>query len=195
LDTLSNDDILSGLGEAIKVHYLDPQKRYGSIVDDYHASLVDKEAMQKLVYKSLLIKKDVVQQDEFDKDYRNIMNYGHTFGHAIEAVTKYEIPHGVAVTLGMKIANRLSYDLGLLPKDEFDAMSCLLDINSHYHKFDITGKEEKYWESLKRDKKNIDSRVMCILTEGYGKMKKVPVELTDDIKSRIIDICSQEIIL
>ena len=190
LDTLAKDDILSGLGEAIKVHYLDPQKRYDSIIDDYYASFDCKDTMQKLIYKSLLIKKNVIQQDEFDKDIRNIMNYGHTFGHAIEAVTKYEIPHGVAVTFGMKIANKLSRDLGLLSQDDYETMTGLLDANSQYHEFSLKGKEEKYWSALKRDKKNIDSRVMCILTEGYGKMKKVPIELTDDIKSRIIDICN-----
>jgi 3-dehydroquinate synthase len=190
LKTLSDDDILSGLGEAIKVHYLDPLKRCDSILEDYRLALDNVPVMEQLIYKSLLIKKDVIQQDEFDKDYRNIMNYGHTFGHAIEAVTEYKIPHGVAVTLGMKIANELSYDLGLLPKEEFDGMSYLLEENSRQHKFNITGKEAKYWAALKRDKKNVDSRIMCILTEGYGKMKKVPIELTDDIKSRIIDICS-----
>ena len=190
LSTLSNDDILSGLGEAIKVHYLDPQKRSERIDHDYSAALTSKKCMEDLIRKSLIIKKDVIEKDEFDKDYRNIMNYGHTFGHAIEAVTKYQIPHGIAVTIGMKIANHLSYSLGLLSAEDMTKMSQLLSDNSGDYKFDITGKEEEYWNSLRRDKKNVDSRIMFILTEGYGKMKKVPVELTDEIKSQIIKICS-----
>ena len=190
LKTLSNDQILSGLGEAIKVHYLDPLKRHENIEQDYQLALCNQSAMEQLIYKSLLIKKDIIQQDEFDKDYRNIMNYGHTFGHAIEAVTDYDIPHGIAVTLGMKIANELSNNLGLLPEKELKDMARLLESNSKEYRFNLIGKEEKYWSALRRDKKNVDNRIMCILTEGYGKMKKVPIELTDDIKSCIIATCS-----
>ena len=59
----------------------------------------------KIILESLKIKKTLIQIDEYDRGKRNIFNYGHTFGHAIESVTNYKIPHGIAVSMGMDIAN------------------------------------------------------------------------------------------
>ena len=59
------------------------------------------------VFHSLAIKKSVIEKDEFENLERKSLNYGHSFGHAIEAVTKYQIPHGEAVLLGIEIINKL----------------------------------------------------------------------------------------
>ena len=55
-----------------------------------------------------------IEQDEFDRGERVKLNFAHTFGHAIEVVSKYEIPHGTAVAIGMIMANRVSFERGLL---------------------------------------------------------------------------------
>ena len=64
--------------------------------------------------------------DEFDKGVRNILNYGHTFGHAYESVTGYAIPHGIAVSLGIVTAAFVSEKLGLAPKGHFQEVNELL---------------------------------------------------------------------
>ena len=51
----------------------------------------------------------------------------------------------------------------------------------------MAGVEERYWEALRKDKKNVDEKIMCILTEGYGKMKKIKVDLNLTIKNYIVD--------
>ena len=74
----------------------------------------DKKTMVKIISRCLEIKKRFIEIDEFDKGIRNLLNYGHTFGHAIESVTNYKIPHGIAVAHGMNIANFISYEYGYL---------------------------------------------------------------------------------
>ena len=59
---------------------------------------------------SLWIKKKIIEIDEFDTSIRHIFNYGHTFGHAIEAITNYSIPHGQAISIGMDLANYISQE-------------------------------------------------------------------------------------
>ena len=187
LQTLEKRELLSGMGEIIKVHLLDPGMRSQVLYDNYDGWLASPPQLQQLIYSSLLIKKDVIEQDEYDRDLRNIMNYGHTFGHAIESASNYTIPHGLAVTIGMVLANHLSVKLGLLEIEEYEKMQQLIKDNSSNFVFEIAGVEERYWEALRKDKKNVDEKIMCILTEGYGKMKKIKVDLNLTIKNYIVD--------
>ena len=77
-----------------------------------------KRNLPNLIDLSLSVKKTVVEFDEFESNVRKSMNYGHTFAHAIEKITSFGIPHGFAVTFGLILANRLSYKLGFLLKDD-----------------------------------------------------------------------------
>ena len=65
----------------------------------------------KIIEKSLLIK-HYIEKDEFESKERIYLNYGHTFGHAIESISNFKIPHGIAVPMGMHIANYISYKFG-----------------------------------------------------------------------------------
>ena len=74
----------------------------------------DNALIKKMLFESLNIKKKYVEIDEFDTKERKIFNYGHSFGHAIESMTKYSIPHGIAVSIGMDMANFTSFKFGFL---------------------------------------------------------------------------------
>ena len=80
-----------------------------------------------LFKRSLLIKKRFIEVDEFDQGIRNILNFGHCIGHAIESVTNYAIPHGQAVTIGMIWANIVSTKVNMLSeaKKDFAFNVCL----------------------------------------------------------------------
>lgn len=187
LDTLDKSELYSGIGEIIKVCFLDPENRNKKLFKDYDSFLLNKDVLEESIFTSLSIKKDIIEIDEFDKNYRNIMNYGHTFGHAIELVSNFKIPHGIAVTIGMIFANNLSFKLNMIDKISKDKMNSLLYKNIKNYNFTIKGKEELFWEALLKDKKNVGNKVSFILTEGFGKMKKVNLELNKDIKKYIIE--------
>ncbi len=171
LKTLSDGEIKSGMGEIIKVHLLDGKKSFSYIYRHYESALKDKGLMRELIFRSLKIKKRVIEKDEFDSGYRNIMNYGHTFGHALESLTDYGLPHGQAVTVGMDISNYLSLRLGYINNSLFLRLHELLLRNWPNYNFKGCDRE-RFFKSLGRDKKNSSGMVNAILTRGPGKMFK-----------------------
>jgi 3-dehydroquinate synthase len=104
--TLHAKEIIGGLAEAVKICYA----RGSSVFDDYLSLQplfpISDEAAMVVVSMALRAKKWFVEIDEFDKSERLLLNYGHTFGHALEAASNFELAHGLAVALGMLVANQ-----------------------------------------------------------------------------------------
>ena len=89
----------------LKVHAIAGPHDFQSIADDYEDMFSDSKTMMKRIRRSLEIKKEYIEKDEFDKGPRLVFNYGHSFGHAIEAATNFAIPQGIAVSIGCDMAN------------------------------------------------------------------------------------------
>src|SRR2546430_1265983 len=89
------------LGRARRVHDIDGPRSFDRIAASYESLFTDPGLMLAFIRRSLEIKQGLIEIDEFDRGPRNIMNYGHSFGHAIEAATDFTVPHGIAVTMGM----------------------------------------------------------------------------------------------
>ena len=108
LKTLSIRELYSGVGELVKVYVIGND----SNVDELSVLLphIDGKIsnLEEHIYRGLSIKRDYVEIDEFDQNERLIFNYGHSFGHSLEAATDYVIPHGLAVACGIVIANIVS---------------------------------------------------------------------------------------
>ena len=115
LPTLKEGDYLSGLGEVAKLSIIGGKKD----AENFAASLDELLrrnylALLPLLRRSLAIKKGYIEEDEFDSDRRNILNFGHCFGHAIESATNFAVPHGTAVVFGMLLSNIAASRRGLL---------------------------------------------------------------------------------
>lgn len=181
LESLSPGDIQSGIGEMMHF-YLYAASPYAQKVMEHYAVLMKKRVLfLEYIRESLSIKKAVAERDEFDRGERNKFNYGHTFGHALESVTDYAVQHGQAVTVGMDIANFLSYKLGLMSEETLQKLHALLKINfPSYAVQDIHLK--RYVAALMSDKKNIGTTIGCILAEGPGKLvkKQIPADANLD---------------
>lgn len=164
LATLEEGDIRSGIGEMLKVHVIDGPESFDRIAQDYNRLMSDPELMRHYIHRSLEIKKSIIEQDEFDRGIRNIMNYGHSFGHAIESATDFAIPHGIAVTMGMDMANFAALRLGLIERNLYEHMHPILAANyANYERLEIP--LEEFLAALARDKKNTDSRLSLILPD------------------------------
>ncbi len=125
--------------------------------------------LKKMIFRSLLIKKKFIEIDEFDTGKRLILNYGHSFGHALEKITKYKIPHGLAVAHGINISNFISLKKKYINlniyKDVEKEMSKIVDLKK-IKKINLNS----FMETLKKDKKNKNNQIRVVLTKGYGKM-------------------------
>ena len=102
LNTLPKNDLFSGLGEALRLHVtggLYFVKKFQENIDE--AMKQKRKNLINIIKLSLLIKKAVVEKDEYEFDIRRSMNFGHSYGHALEVLCNHSIPHGKAVTIGM----------------------------------------------------------------------------------------------
>ncbi len=127
-----------------------------------------KDCLEEVVFQSVSIKAQVVTQDEKEQNIRAGLNYGHTFGHAIEKETDYErFLHGEAIAIGMRMANDLALSLGMLTLKEYERIEDLLkkfDLIFHYKIADI----QKFYKRLFLDKKSEDKTIKFILPKGVG---------------------------
>ena len=177
INTLTNEDRLSGMGELIKFNIL---KNTVSNIEN-NINLID------IIYDGLSYKASIIQIDEFDKKERKFLNFGHTFGHALESTSNYGIPHGTAVLFGILIANKISNFLGLL---SLNKESELFNLIYPYIKHQ---KIEEDWFNfnnlisiIKHDKKNTGTINMVLLTDE--KPKIVPIESEETLQLAIKNI-------
>jgi 3-dehydroquinate synthase len=119
LKTLSPRELSDGLAEIIK-HGVILDGEFFSYLEENLDKIksLDDQVLEKVVSRSAKIKAGIVEKDELDLGLRNILNYGHTVGHAIESVSELEIWHGEAVAIGMVVEARISNRLGILDKAE-----------------------------------------------------------------------------
>ena len=188
LQTLSQREVISGLGEALKYGLIyDPQFLKFLIENWSGAVKLNPKILSRIVTTSLRWKGQVVEQDEFDrKGIREALNFGHTFGHAIEKATGYgEFQHGEAVLWGMRFATNLSFVRGHLKAKDFAAASEALS------GIQLTAlpKKQKFGDYLKymaSDKKLRNGSVHFVLLKKIGKVisdgKVTPADLKKSYK-------------
>lgn len=113
--TLTEQDFKSGLGEVLKFNIMQGFDNLTALEQNLALLLQrDPETVMRYLRSSLQYKKTFIEADEFDRNERIKLNFAHTFGHAIETVSHYGIPHGTAVAIGMLMANDVALERGLL---------------------------------------------------------------------------------
>ena len=115
LGTLAEADYYSGLGEVIKLYIMGGESRAMELAGRLPALRQrDPSTLLEAVQAALAVKLSYISGDEFDQGRRNLLNYGHDFGHALEAASNFAIPHGQAVVAGMLLANAVARRRGRL---------------------------------------------------------------------------------
>jgi 3-dehydroquinate synthase len=184
LNTLPQEEFRSGLGEMFHYFLLTGRADFERMGRDYDRAFTDCEILRGLIRRSLEIKQAMIERDEFDEGPRNVFNYGHSFGHALESYTDYAIPHGLAICFGMDIANQVSVALGLLPAAAAAEMRVLLRRNWQPTVPQVT-ELDRYLDLLRKDKKNVGTEVRVILTRGLGDMFITKIVLDEKVRSVI----------
>lgn len=164
LDTLPKEYYNSGMGEIVKFHALCG----GKVLDK-------NKTVDKLIEWSLTYKRYIVETDEFDENYRKILNYGHTFGHALESISNYQIVHGRGVMMGMLIVNRYARKLGLLTQEkEQEIQEMIRPFISFYKDYNPDWFDyNKLMEIIKSDKKNTTTVNLIILENNSPTLHSV----------------------
>jgi 3-dehydroquinate synthase len=191
LDTLAPADLRSGIGEILKVHAIEGLAAFDALAAEYDRLLADRAVLRRFVRDALRIKQRFVEADEFDRGVRIVFNYGHSFGHAIEAATRYAIPHGIAVTIGMDMANHVAVARDLVPRAHRDRMHGVLRRNyEEFARVDIP--IEPMLTALTKDKKNTSTMLGLILPTGDdAAIRLVQVAPDDAFRAQCVEFLEE----
>lgn len=128
LKTLPENQIRNGLGEIIKYGVIKDEKFFSYLEKNLAKVFAhDEKILNYIIQKSIAIKVEVVENDEKEAKNRMILNYGHTYGHALETMSNYTLLHGYAISIGMVIANEMAVEKKLLKQKEADRIKALLE--------------------------------------------------------------------
>lgn len=179
LKTLPEKEIKCGIAEIIK-HALIQDIRLFDFIEANLSNIknIEKTVFEELVFKSIEIKLNIVRQDEFDKNIRRKLNFGHTFGHAIETLS--ELNHGEAISVGIMIAARISLKKAFISKKDIDLISNMLDKFKLPTSCDLS--IEKLMQQIKLDKKREGNNIDFILLNKIGNAQVYPMSF-DEIKN------------
>lgn len=192
IDTLSVDDMKSGMGEMLHYFIVSGKDDFLFYRDNYQKAFQDRSTLGKIINRSLEIKKSYIEVDEFDQNVRQVFNYGHSFGHAIESLSDYRVPHGIAVSFGMDMANFISVKMELIPADiREEIREVTKQICKEYTINDID--TDTFLEALSKDKKNVGTNLGLILNKGYGNICKKIMEVDEAFISWIQEYLEHEL--
>lgn len=182
--TLSERDYESGLGEVVKFNIMAGEVGLQRITENIDSLLGRQpEVVNQFVRTSLAFKKDFIEVDEFDRGERIKLNFAHTFGHAIEVVTEYQIPHGTAVAIGMIMADSISVKRGLLsPETAKRAEAVLLKV-IHINVDLLEGSIKGMIDAIRKDKKQTNDALTAVLmTENQDEKNRLVIvhDMTED---------------
>jgi len=165
LNTLKEQDYLCGFAEIVKHAVITDAEMFDFLEKNYPLALKrNHDVIEKMVYQSILIKSDIVARDERETGERRKLNFGHTFGHAIEKTAR--VPHGEAVSAGMVIAANLSLQRGLIPAEDARRIEALLENLRLPSK--IRFDKENALDALRRDKKREGEDIRFVLISAIG---------------------------
>ena len=182
LETNSDIDVVNGLSEAVKICFAKSASAFEQYLS-MSSSLTPRndEETARLIHHTLSAKKWFVEIDEFDVRERQLLNFGHSFAHALETATNYSIPHGTAVAIGMIAALKhptsgssqrsnllIEYSLKLLDRTKGS-------ISDGLQQFD----EAKFVRALDRDKKNTNDYLRLVLLNSNDELEITSLERND----------------
>lgn len=159
LKSLKEEDIISGLGESLKLGLIGGEETYNIFKENYKD---DYKNYINIIKMSTSVKKEIVEYDELEKNERRVLNYGHTIGHSLESSCNYYIPHGISVLFGMYFINNLFYE------DKYNDLNnyILKMIPNKFKKIDIS--YNTFLGHILNDKKNDGDNVCFILLNNIG---------------------------
>jgi 3-dehydroquinate synthase len=175
-------EFINGLAELIK-HGIILDRDLFERLESGLGSLksLDEEFIEEAVYRSVSIKAGVVEKDEEDRDYRNVLNFGHTVGHALETVSAFEIKHGSGVAIGMAAATLISQRMGFLAAPEMHRIISVLEgagLPTRHAVADIP----KIIQAMQYDKKRAGGKIRFVLLRDIGE-----VFLSEDVNINLVE--------
>jgi 3-dehydroquinate synthase len=187
LHTLPRREFRAGLYEVVKYGMAFDAGLFGRLRDQLAAVFRrEPDVLTPIIATSCRIKADVVMKDERERGLRRLLNFGHTAGHALEAITAYRrFRHGEAIAWGMLVAADLSVARGVLSPGERDQLAALISALGPVPAVaDLAAAAAL--EAIRRDKKVVDGRLHFVIATGLGRSQVVDDVTEDEIRAALV---------
>ena len=181
LETLPHSEIQSGFGEIAKLAVTGQNQfltNFKAYLRDYGISI---NHLEEIIYSSLKAKKFVIDQDEYESDLRRVLNYGHSFGHALESLTDNLIVHGDAVVIGMDIINFIGRRREITDNDFYLEMKELFEESFSHIRIEKQFDSNRWVQELKHDKKMRNGKMNFAIPVRNGDIRIFNTELDNDL--------------
>ena len=176
IGTLSEADYLNGWGEILKFSLTSDTAFYRELKEE--SSYIPCERIAHYIHRGLLEKKQIIEADEFESDLRRVLNYGHTFGHALEAYTKHAIAHGTAVIWGIDVANYLAVREGLIEEALYLDVKALIK-RAFLKKEIVIADPRAVFDAVRTDKKVRGNTLSFAMLDQESHLIVHPMELDE----------------
>ncbi|MHA2004591.1 MAG: 3-dehydroquinate synthase [Candidatus Thorarchaeota archaeon] len=178
LKTLPDDDFASGLGEVIKYGAIMDNDLLGILADNRDGILSrEPDILSSVVERCLRNKARIVEEDEREEDRkREILNYGHTIGHAVETCSKHEVPHGHAVAIGMVEEARFAVREGFLDDQSLQSLISILSMFGLPTSIPLDVDLEEFEQVIRQDKKVRQGQLMLPVLLELGRIELKAVD-------------------
>jgi 3-dehydroquinate synthase len=186
LTSLPQVEVDSGYGEIYKLALTNDGAFFGQLTDALSEGGHRNPRVLEMIRNALESKRLVIEQDEHESDLRRVLNYGHSFGHALEALTHNEVPHGIAVMWGMDLINFLGVKWGLTNPATADRVRDVLAANTDYTIGNVPSARELV-DTLKRDKKVRKGVMYFSVMHDEGDLRIVPKPLDEALVAEVAE--------
>lgn len=191
LKSLPQVEVDSGYGEIYKLALTNGGAFFGELTEALRAAGHRNPQVLEMIRKALESKRLVIEEDEHESDLRRVLNYGHSFGHALEALTHNEVPHGIAVMWGMDLINFLGVKWGLTNPDTAARVRAVLAANTDYVISAIPSARDLV-DTVKRDKKVRKGVMYFAVLHDEGDLRIVPKPLDEKLVAEVVEYLDGE---
>ena len=176
LDTTSHEDYLNGWGELLKFSLTDDPDFYAQLKRE--PCYIPNEQIGEYISRGLLVKKRVIEADEFESDLRRVLNYGHTFG--LEAYTNNRIPHGKGVIWGIDVVNYIAWREGLIDQALYLDVKELIK-TAFLQEEIVIGEPQRLFDIIKTDKKVRNDTLSFAMLDGPSHLIVYPMKIDEKL--------------
>ncbi len=194
LSTLNPEEFQGGFGEIYKLSVTGPGQFYELLKDKLQKNGVTPTECLELVQASLLAKKFIIEEDEYEKDLRRILNYGHSFGHAIESLTKNNVTHGFGVLFGMDLINFLGTKWGITQEDFYKEFKMLIVKNFPKYRIHNSISAAGLISEVAKDKKMKNGKMNFAVLHKPGDIQIIEKSLDKQLEKLIEEYLANEAI-
>lgn len=196
LGSLPDEEFLNGLAEIIKIAAVADKGLFGFLRQNSARILGrDEQVLTPIIKRSIELKKEIVEKDPEENGLRQILNFGHTFGHALEAYYKYGIRHGYAVSQGIIVESKIAALTKSLGAAEEEKIVSLLKQFGFPAAVNLDANIARIIEFMLGDKKNRGRKPRFVILKGIGKIKSenndYSFEVDKEVIAKAIDYCKK----